>query len=276
MRILSMVLAMGMITSCNGTGKGGIKAEIQTTEGNILIELSDLTPGHRDNFIKLAESGFYDGVSFHRVIQNFMIQTGDGSTKADTSANPADYTIPAEINDSLFHRRGAVAAARLGAGQCRADPVRPAGQGLGPGGGDREQARRPERDRRADRGPLCARWLHLLLRDHRGPGHQPAAVQDAALRPGQGLRAGGLRRAQPVRGAGEGRVADPVDRRPGGPVQGQPGQAGDRQRRPAHLQRHDRAPVQCPQRRGRQPGELFGRGRGHAGPDRRPRGCDGG
>ncbi|MCK7542370.1 MAG: peptidylprolyl isomerase [Marinilabiliales bacterium] len=76
--------------------------------------LSDLTPLHRDNFIKLAESGFYDGVSFHRVIKEFMIQTGDGSTRQDTIPDPDDYTIPAEINDSLFHRRGAVAAARMG------------------------------------------------------------------------------------------------------------------------------------------------------------------
>ena len=78
------------------------------------LSLSDLTPLHRDNFIKLAESGFYDGVSFHRVIKEFMIQTGDGSTRQDTPADQEDYTIPAEINDSLFHKRGAVAAARMG------------------------------------------------------------------------------------------------------------------------------------------------------------------
>jgi peptidyl-prolyl cis-trans isomerase B (cyclophilin B) len=103
-----------MILGCTGADKGGVRAEIKTTEGDIIIRLSDLTPIHRDNFIKLAEGGFYDGVSFHRVIKDFMIQTGDGSTKPDTTANPPDYTIPAEINDSLFHRRGAVAAARMG------------------------------------------------------------------------------------------------------------------------------------------------------------------
>lgn len=114
MRLLLSVAAVLMIIGCKGGDKGGVRAEIKTTEGDIIIMLSDLTPIHRDNFIKLAESGFYDGVSFHRVIKDFMIQTGDGSTKADTAANPADYTIPAEINDSLFHRRGVVAAARMG------------------------------------------------------------------------------------------------------------------------------------------------------------------
>jgi peptidyl-prolyl cis-trans isomerase B (cyclophilin B) len=108
------VAAAIIIAGCAGNGKNGVRAEIKTTEGNIVIALSDLTPGHRDNFIKLAESGFYDGVSFHRVIKGFMIQTGDGATKQDTSLIPEDYTIAAEINDSLFHKRGAVAAARMG------------------------------------------------------------------------------------------------------------------------------------------------------------------
>jgi cyclophilin family peptidyl-prolyl cis-trans isomerase len=108
------VAALAALTACAGGNKEGVRAEIKTTEGDIVIALSDLTPLHRDNFINLVESGFYNGVSFHRVIKDFMIQTGDGSTKADTSANPADYTIAAEINDSLFHRRGMVAAARMG------------------------------------------------------------------------------------------------------------------------------------------------------------------
>ncbi len=103
-----------MITGCAGNRKNGVRAEIKTTEGDIVITLSDLTPQHRDNFIKLAESGFYNGVTFHRVIKGFMIQTGDGSTKQDTALMPEDYTIPAEINDSLYHKRGAVAAARMG------------------------------------------------------------------------------------------------------------------------------------------------------------------
>ncbi len=103
-----------LLAGCTSGSGSGVRAEIRTTEGDILISLSDLTPMHRDNFIKLAESGFYDGVTFHRVIKDFMIQTGDGSTKQDTAILNDDYTIPAEINDSLFHKRGAVAAARMG------------------------------------------------------------------------------------------------------------------------------------------------------------------
>ena len=113
-RILFLLAVVLVIAGCTGREKGGVRAEIKTTEGDIIIALSDLTPFHRDNFIKLAESGFYDGVSFHRVIKEFMIQTGDGTTKADTTMLPEDYTIPAEINDSLYHKRGAVAAARTG------------------------------------------------------------------------------------------------------------------------------------------------------------------
>ncbi len=109
-----------MISGCSSDDKKGVRAEIITTEGDIVISLSDLTPLHRDNFIKLAESGFYDGVTFHRVIKEFMIQTGDGSTRQDTALIKDDYTIAAEINDSLFHKRGAVAAARMG------DDVNPA------------------------------------------------------------------------------------------------------------------------------------------------------
>lgn len=112
--MLFLLVALLVIAGCSGREKGGVRAEIRTTEGDILISLSDLTPSHRDNFIKLAESGFYNGVSFHRVIKDFMIQTGDGSTKQDTTLLPEEYTIPAEINDSLYHRRGAVAAARMG------------------------------------------------------------------------------------------------------------------------------------------------------------------
>lgn len=112
--MLFPLAAVLVIAGCSGNEKRVVRAEIRTTEGDIIIALSDLTPHHRDNFIKLAESDFYNGVSFHRVIKEFMIQTGDGTTKQDTTLLPEDYTIPAEINDSLYHRRGAVAAARTG------------------------------------------------------------------------------------------------------------------------------------------------------------------
>jgi len=114
LRIVLSLAAILLIAGCNADGKKGARALIKTTEGDILISLSDLTPLHRDNFIKLAGSGFYDGVTFHRVIKDFMIQTGDGTTRQDSALIPEDYTIPAEINDTLFHKRGAVAAARMG------------------------------------------------------------------------------------------------------------------------------------------------------------------
>ncbi len=109
-----VVAAAILISGCAGDTGHGVRALIKTSEGDILITLSDLTPLHRDNFVRLAEEGFYDGVTFHRVIEEFMIQGGDGSTRAVPPSTTGDYTIEAEINDSLFHKRGAVAAARMG------------------------------------------------------------------------------------------------------------------------------------------------------------------
>jgi len=90
---------------------------IKTAYGTCIIRLYNETPKHRDNFIKLTKQGFYNGTLFHRVIQNFMIQGGDPSSK---NAKPGEelgngglkYTIPAEFRDSLFHKRGVLAAAR--------------------------------------------------------------------------------------------------------------------------------------------------------------------
>ena len=93
---------------------------LETTAGNIRIALSDLTPVHRDNFLILVEKGYYDGVLFHRVIEDFMIQTGDpdskGAPKDSLLGNGGPgYTLPAEIVfPELFHVRGSVAAAREG------------------------------------------------------------------------------------------------------------------------------------------------------------------
>ena len=95
------------------------KVLIKTTLGDIVIALYDETPLHRDNFIKLVNGNFYDGILFHRIIQYFMIQAGDPDSKnapkeARLGGGGPGYTIPAEFNDNLFHKRGAVAAARLG------------------------------------------------------------------------------------------------------------------------------------------------------------------
>lgn len=90
-----------------------------TDYGDIAIRLSNATPLHRDNFLKLVKVGYYDNVLFHRVIRNFMIQTGDPNSKNAAPGIPLGnggpgYTIPAEFIPSLFHKKGAVAAARMG------------------------------------------------------------------------------------------------------------------------------------------------------------------
>jgi len=92
---------------------------IKTSLGDITIALYNETPLHRDNFIKLVNEHFYDGVLFHRIIQNFMIQAGDPVSKnakkgQQLGMGGPGYTIPAEIKPNLTHKRGAVAAARLG------------------------------------------------------------------------------------------------------------------------------------------------------------------
>lgn len=91
---------------------------LETSMGDIRIALSNLTPMHRDNFIRLVEKGFYDGLLFHRVIKDFMVQTGDPASKGAPrdsvlgNGGPG-YTVPAEIVfPELFHIRGSVAAAR--------------------------------------------------------------------------------------------------------------------------------------------------------------------
>ncbi len=91
--------------------------EFVTTDGTIILRLSDSTPLHRDNFLRLVKSHFYDSLLFHRVIQYFMIQCGDPTSR---NAKPGEslgdsslpYTIPAEFRVTLFHKRGVLAAAR--------------------------------------------------------------------------------------------------------------------------------------------------------------------
>lgn len=90
---------------------------LETTMGDIIVKLYDETPKHRDNFIKLVKEGVYDGTLFHRVIQNFMIQAGDPTSKtandtAKLGSGDVGYTIPAELVSTLYHKRGALAAAR--------------------------------------------------------------------------------------------------------------------------------------------------------------------
>ena len=96
-----------------------MKVKIQTMLGDIVVRLYDETPIHRDNFVKLVKEGYYDGTLFHRVIKDFMIQGGDPDSKGAPAGKMLgvggpNYTLEAEIKDGLFHKRGALAAARQG------------------------------------------------------------------------------------------------------------------------------------------------------------------
>ena len=92
---------------------------IKTDFGNMKLKLYNDTPEHKKNFLKLVNDGFYDGLLFHRVMQNFMIQGGDPDSKNAQpgqrlgGGNPG-YVIPAEIRPDHFHKKGALAAARKG------------------------------------------------------------------------------------------------------------------------------------------------------------------
>lgn len=90
--------------------------EIKTTFGNMYMWLNKETPLHRNNFLQLAESGFFDSTTFHRIVSSFVIQGGDPNSKDSIKTNDGSggpgYTIPAEISDSLKHIYGAVGAAR--------------------------------------------------------------------------------------------------------------------------------------------------------------------
>jgi len=118
--ILAIVFMFNLSSmSQTKTDKKVVKFVIHTDYGDMKGILYNETPQHRDNFVKLTKSGFYDGTLFHRVISGFMIQGGDPDSK---TAKPGQalgmggpgYTVPAEFNKSFIHKKGALAAARTG------------------------------------------------------------------------------------------------------------------------------------------------------------------
>lgn len=123
---LLILAALIMVFSACGAGpkkssdmEKRTQVKIETTMGEIVVELYNETPKHRDNFIKLAKEGVYDSTLFHRVIRQFMIQAGDPESKnatdtAQLGSGDVGYTIPAEFVPKFFHKKGALAAARMG------------------------------------------------------------------------------------------------------------------------------------------------------------------
>jgi len=116
--ILMLAMVLGQTHAADSTAAPIICLE--TTYGKIMLKLYPETSKHRDNFLKLVKQGFYNGVLFHRVMADFMIQAGDPKSKTATAtallgAGGTGYTIPAEIvYPQYYHKRGALAAAREG------------------------------------------------------------------------------------------------------------------------------------------------------------------
>ena len=123
--VLLTILVCGLTACKPGQKKDGnmekeTKLKIETSAGDIIVKLYNETPKHRDNFIKLAEDGTYEGTLFHRVIKDFMIQAGDPESKNAPKgkmlgAGDVGYTVPAEfVYPKYFHKKGALSAARQG------------------------------------------------------------------------------------------------------------------------------------------------------------------
>ncbi len=117
---LILMLAMVLVQTHAASNEATAIVSLETTYGKITLKLYPEMSKHRDNFLKLVNQGFYNGVLFHRVISNFMIQAGDPKSKtavanATLGAGEVGYTIPAEfIYPQYYHKRGALAAAREG------------------------------------------------------------------------------------------------------------------------------------------------------------------
>lgn len=119
--LVALLLLAPAVQAAKGPRKGGKDdvVTITTPEGTIRLLLFKDTPLHRANFLQKARSGFYNGTTFHRVIDGFMVQGGDANSKDDDPTNdgqgrPGDPTVPAELGPGHLHVYGALAAARVG------------------------------------------------------------------------------------------------------------------------------------------------------------------
>jgi cyclophilin family peptidyl-prolyl cis-trans isomerase len=125
-KLSAILVSVLVLTACspklsNGLRKSDLTKDVElvTTKGTMVIRLSDSTPLHRDNFLKLVKQHYYDGILFHRVIKEFMVQAGDPKSKDAKPGEPLGeggpgYTVPAEFRPGLFHKKGVIAAARTG------------------------------------------------------------------------------------------------------------------------------------------------------------------
>ena len=123
-QILSFLLVACFLTACAQKSDNNKKEQIvtiKTSYGEMVAILYDETPKHKENFLKLAKSKYYDSLLFHRIVEGFMIQGGDPDSKKAPAGQPLGrggpgYTVEAEFNPKFFHEKGALSAARLGGG----------------------------------------------------------------------------------------------------------------------------------------------------------------
>lgn len=115
--IASMILLFSIAGSSQDNGEKAHRVQITTVFGDMIVELYNDTPVHRDNFLKNARNGWYDGTLFHRVIPGFMAQGGDpnsiGAPAEQNLGSDRCTLLPNEIRRNHFHKKGALAAARL-------------------------------------------------------------------------------------------------------------------------------------------------------------------
>ena len=112
------LLVIGLVLTSFSSDNSTL-VEIKTNMGDVTVKLYDDTPLHRDNFIKLCESGAYDGLLFHRIIAEFVVQGGDPNSKERVPGAPygsgnGGFTVPAEIQPHYFNKRGALIDAKQG------------------------------------------------------------------------------------------------------------------------------------------------------------------
>lgn len=111
--VLFTILSTLLLAACGSPEPQATRIKMVTDLGDIILELYEETPAHRDNFIELTKAGTFDGMYFHRIVPGFIVQAGDPSTRPDSGKGiNVNYTLPAEITGEHIHTEGRLAAAR--------------------------------------------------------------------------------------------------------------------------------------------------------------------